>query len=225
MHEHPDSGEIALDHGLGLGDFQSQWANDKGDADPIVRAALASGDIKALIHALASSRLFIALVAQTAGEPSEGDKNSNMSVACLLANDGRLGLLCFTGIDALARWNPKARPVPISAPGAAEAALDENAQGIIIDLGGANTTTLILADVVALSAKDQRARAELLLRDRLADSGEHIDCEHRDDGILQVEVPESLMEKVEMIVQTDSALHSFAPAGIAIRAQGGGEAV
>lgn len=231
MREDPNSVEFPRDQGLSLGlglelgDFQSQWANDKGEADPYVRTALASGDIDALMVALAPSRLFIALVAETAGESSEGDKNSDMSVACLLASDGRLGLLCFTGIDALTRWNPNARPVPISAPDAAEAALDENAQGIIIDLAGAHSATLVLADVVKLSAKDQRARAVLLLRERLAEWGEQIDFELRKDGVLQVEVPDFLMEQVEKIVQTDSALHSFAPAGIAIRAQGSGGAV
>jgi hypothetical protein len=221
MREHPYSDSIALDHGVGLGDFQSRWANDKGEADPHVRAALAHGEINRLMAALAPSRLFVALVAQPGGEPSEGDKNSDMSVACLLARDGRLGLLCFTGIDTLSQWNPNARPVPISAPDAAEAALDENAQGIIIDLAGGNTATLILADVVTLSAKDQRARAALLLREQLAESGDHIVFENRQDGVLQVEVPQFLMEKVEKIVQTDSAIHSFAPAGIAICLQGG----
>jgi hypothetical protein len=225
MREHPNSVEIALDQGVGLGDFQSQWANDKGEADPHVRTALASGDINALMAALAHSRLFIALVAEIAGEPSEGDKYSDMSVACLTARDGRLGLLCFTGIDALNQWNPDARPVPISAPDAAEAALDENAQAIIIDLAGVNTATLILADVVTLSARDQRPRAVHLLRQRLGEMGEHIDYKLREDGILQVEVPEFLMETVEGIVQADSVLHSFAPAGIAIGEKGSDEAV
>jgi hypothetical protein len=225
MHEHPHSDEIALGQGVGLGDFQPQWANDQGEADPHVRMALATGDIKVLMAALASSRLFIALVAQTTGEPGEGDKHSYMSVACLLARDGRLGLLCFTGIDALTQWNPDARPVPMTAPDAAEAALDENAQGIIIDLGGAHSATLVLADIVKLSAKDQRSRAVLLLRERLTDLGDHIDFEFRKDGVLQLEVSKHLMETVEKIVQSDSALHSFVPAGVAIRARGSGEAI
>ncbi len=201
---------------VGLGDFQSQWAHDEGEANPHVRAALARGDINALMAALASSRVFIALVAEIAGEPSEGDKYSDMSVACLTARDGRLGLLCFTGIDSLTRWNPNARPVPISAPDAAEAALDENAQAIIIDLAGVNTATLILTDVVTLSARDQRTRAAHLLRERLAEFGEHVVFKERKDGVLQVDVPEFLIKKVEEIVQSDSALHSFAPVGIAI---------
>jgi hypothetical protein len=225
MHEHPNSVETGLGQGAGLGDFQSQWAADQGEADPQVLAALKSRDINVLLAALAPSRLFIALVAEIAGEPSEGDKNSDMSVACLMATDGRLGLLCFTGIDALTQWNPRARPVPISAPDAAEAALDENAQAIIIDLAGVDTMTLTLADIVKLSAKDQRARAVLLLRELLGEMGDHIVFEEREEGVLQVEVPAFLMENVEGIVQTNLALHSFVPAGIAICVQGSGEAV
>jgi len=225
MHEHPNSGGTGLGQGAGLGDFQSQWAGDHGEADPQVRAALESRDINALVTALAPSRLFIALVAEVAGEPSEGDKNSDMSVACLMATDGRLGLLCFTGIDALTQWNPRARPVPISAPDAAEAALDENAQAIIIDLAGVSTMTLILADIVKLSAKDQRSRAVLLLRELLGETGERVVCVQRDDGVLQVEVPEFLIENVERIIHTDLALHSFVPAGIAICVQGSGQTV
>jgi len=225
MHEHPNSDKSALHKGVGLGDFQSQWAYDLGEADPHVRSALATGDIKVLMAALTSSRVFIALVAQSAGELDEGGKSSHMSVACLLASDGRLGLLCFTGIDALTQWNPDARPIPMYAPDAAEAALDENAQGIIIDLGGAHSATLVLADIVKLSAKDQRSRAVLLLRERLKDLGDHIEFELRKDGVLQLEVSEHLMETVEKIVQSDSALHSFVPAGVAIRPRGSGEAI
>jgi hypothetical protein len=225
MHEDPCSVEVGHGSGAGLGDFQFQWAADQGEADPHVSAALKSRDVNAVLAALAPSRLFVALVAEIAGEPSEGDKNSDMSVACLMATDGRLGLLCFTGIDALMQWNPRARPVPISARDAAEAALDENAQAIIIDLAGINTMTLILADIVKLSAKDQRARAVLLLRELLGEMGEHVGCEQSEDGVLQLAVPEFLREPVERIIQTNLALHSFVPAGIAICVQESGQGI
>jgi hypothetical protein len=223
MHESPNSAKNAVGGGPRLGDFQSQWANDKGIADPSVRMALEIGDIETIMSALVPSRLFIALIAEIAGEPSEGDKNSDMSVACLRASDGRLGLLCFTGLDTLTGWNSKARPVPISASDAAEAALDENAQAIIVDLAGANTATLTLADIVKLSAKDQRARAVLLLRELLGDMGESVTFVQRPDAVLQVEFPEFLLEIVKEIVYTNSVLHSFVPAGIALSYLGSGE--
>ncbi len=223
MRESPNSAKTNLGQGATLGNFQSQWSNDKGDADPAVRIALASGQIDLIIAVLAPSRLFIALVAEVAGEPSQGDKNSDMSVAYLTASDGRLGLLCFTGLDSLSAWNPTARPVPISAMDAAEAALDENAHAMIIDLAGTRTTTLTLADLVELSARDQRGRAVILMRELLADMGESVTFEQRADSVLQVEVPESILEFVQGIVQTNSALHSFVPAGIAISRQGSGE--
>lgn len=221
--ERPGRAETQPVEGVGVGDFQSQWSHDLGEADPSVRAALSSGNIHVIMAALVPSRLFIALVAEISGDPSEGDKNSDMSVACLLANDGRLGLLCFTGLDSLSLWNPRARPVPISAPDAAEAALDENAQAIIVDLAGENAATLTLADIVKLSNRDQRARAVLLLRELLGEVGEQVVFVKRTDGVLQVEVPEFLLEKVERMIQTNVALHSFVPAGIAICVQGSGQ--
>jgi hypothetical protein len=216
MQQSPKSHEI--DHGKSavLGNFQSQWSDDIGVADQIVRSALASGDLGLIIPALAQSRLFIALVAEVTGELRVGEKNADMSVACLTARDGRLGLLCFTGLDSLTAWNPSARPVPLNAADAADAALDENAQAIIIDLAGVNPATLTLADVVLLSGKDQRGRAMLILGDLLGDLGEQVTCEMGSDALLHVNVPEPLLGLVHDIVRTHSALHSYVPAGIAI---------
>ncbi len=71
MHESPNSADNKLGKGPVLGDFQSQWANDKGAADSSVRKALETGDIETIMSALVPSRLFIALIAEIAGEPSE----------------------------------------------------------------------------------------------------------------------------------------------------------
>ena len=144
-----------------------------------------------------------------------------MSVACLRATDGRLGLLGFTGLDSLAEWNPRARPVPISAPDAAEAALDENAQALILDLAGPCAMTLTLPDVVALSGRDQRERAVRLLHGLLGEMVELVSFSQRPDSVLQLDVPDSMLERVQEIVRTNSALHSFVPAGIAMRARSG----
>lgn len=219
MHEHAKRGESDRGNGAKLGDFQSQWSQDLGEADPTLQVALSNGEIRPLLTALSSSRLFIALVAEMAGEPSSGDKSSEMSVACLRATDGRLGLLGFTGLDSLAEWNPRARPVPISAPDAAEAALDENAQALILDLAGPCATTLTLPDVVALSGRDQRERAVHLLHGLLGEMSDRVTFSQRPDSVLQLDVPDSMLERVQEIVRTNSALHSFVPAGIAMHAR------
>ena len=220
MHERAKNGETDRGQGAKLGDFQSQWSHDVGEADPRIRMALASGEIVPMLTALSSSRIFIALVAEIAGQPSDGDKSSDMSVACLTATDGRLGLLCFTGLDSLAKWNPSARPVPISAPDAAEAALDENAQALILDLAGPCAATLTLPDVVALSGRDQRGRAVRLFHELLGEMVELVTFTPRPDAVLQLDVPDSMLERVQEIVRTNSALHSFVPAGIAMHVRG-----
>ena len=223
MHERAKNGESDRGQEAKLGDFHSQFSHDLGEADPRIRLALANEEIAPLLSALCSSRIFIALVAEIAGESSAGDKSSDMSVACLRATDGRLGLLGFTGLDSLAEWNPRARPVPISAHDAAEAALDENAQALILDLAGPCATTLTLPDVVALSGRDQRERAVHLLHGLLGEMAELVTFSQRPDSVLQLDVPDSMLERVQEIVRTNSALHSFVPAGIAMRALGGGQ--
>lgn len=220
MHERAKNGESDRRQGEKLEDFQSRWSQDLGEADPHTRIALESGEIAPLLTALSSSRIFIALVAEIGGRPSEGDKSSDMSVACLTATDGRLGLLGFTGLDSLAEWNPRARPVPISAPDAAEATLDENAQALILDLAGPRATTLTLSDVVALSGRDQRKRAVHLLHELLGEMSELVTFSQRPDAVLQLDIPDSMLERVQEIVRTNSALHSFVPSGIAMHARG-----
>ena len=106
-----------------------QFRGDRGAADPRVTAALAAyqagqGSEQAALSALASARLLVPVVATLAegsgpADASRGDKNSEMALPTLIGRDGRPALLAFTGLDALARWRPDARPVPagIQLPG------------------------------------------------------------------------------------------------------------
>ena len=59
-----------------------------------------------------------------------------MASVSLVQADGRRGLLAFTGIESLARWDPAARPVPVTSHQVAAAALDEGADGVLVDLAG-----------------------------------------------------------------------------------------
>ncbi|MEY4136548.1 MAG: hypothetical protein RL205_676, partial [Actinomycetota bacterium] len=49
---------------------------------------------------------------------------------------GEKGLLAFTGLDSLSAWNPDARPVPVPALAAVEAALADGASALVIDVAG-----------------------------------------------------------------------------------------
>ncbi|MYR90029.1 hypothetical protein GTY41_35250 [Streptomyces sp. SID685] len=58
---------------------------------------------------------------------------SRRAVATLHLPDGRRGLPAFTGLDALARWRPDARPAPVPACQAVEAAWHAGAETLLID--------------------------------------------------------------------------------------------
>jgi hypothetical protein len=50
--------------------------------------------------------------------------------------DGRNALLAFTSTETLHRWNPEARPVPVPAATAAQAAVQDEAAAMLVDVAG-----------------------------------------------------------------------------------------
>jgi len=64
------------------------------------------------------------------------DKTSDMATITMVGRDGRSALLAFTGQDSLTRWDPAARPVPVTAARAAEAALQDASAALLIDVAG-----------------------------------------------------------------------------------------
>jgi SseB protein N-terminal domain len=149
----------------GMGD-----PGDRGDADPVVAAALTAfaagqeGEHAALM-ALASARLLVPVVAVLAEEAGGGqagggqagggqagggqagggqaggrrrlrrEKVTEMALPTLVGKDGRRAVLAFTCLDALARWRPDARPVPVPANRVWLAARHE-AGAAVIDVAG-----------------------------------------------------------------------------------------
>jgi hypothetical protein len=75
-----------------------------------------------------------------AGLPS--DKEAEMSVVTLQAQDGRRALLAFTGLDSLQGWQPGARPVPVTLDRAAQTARNEDLAALLIDIAGPHTLVL-----------------------------------------------------------------------------------
>lgn len=122
------------------------FAGDDGTADPEVAAALSAyaagtgGYVEALA-ALRPGRLLVPVVAvvgevEVDAEGRAHDKTSDMAAVLLSRPDGRRGLLAFTSAETLTAWNPDARPVPVATATAAQAALQEQADALVVDVAG-----------------------------------------------------------------------------------------
>jgi len=118
-----------------------QFRDDHGAADPALTAALAAyqvgqGSEQAALTALAAARLLVPVIAVLAdGTATQGDKDSEMVLPTLIGRDGRPAVLAFTGLDALARWRPDARPMPAEADRVWRAAVADGC-AVVIDVAG-----------------------------------------------------------------------------------------
>jgi hypothetical protein len=126
---------------------EPEYPDDDGTADATVASSLAAYDAdpaagrRAALAALQDSRLLVPVVA-TLGEvehDADGlahDKSSDMAAVLVTGRDGRTALLSFTSTTTLTAWNPRARPVAVSARQAARAALQDGADALVVDLAG-----------------------------------------------------------------------------------------
>ncbi|MDI3386850.1 SseB family protein [Streptomyces sp. B-S-A8] len=125
----------------------SGFPDDDGSADPQLSAALAAwaGDRspasgRAVLENLPGTRLLVPVVA-VLGEVEEDEnglrreKTSDMAVPILKAG-GRSALPAFTSTQALALWDPEARPVAVPLHQAVQAAVHEKADTIVLDVAG-----------------------------------------------------------------------------------------
>jgi hypothetical protein len=126
----------------------SPFPGDTGAASAQTRRLLAAAAEDATplaylraVAALCGDRLLVPVVATAtrvgetvAGLPS--DKEAEMSVVTLQAQDGRRALLAFTGLDALQDWQPNARPVPVTIDHAAQTAHNEGLTAVLVDAAG-----------------------------------------------------------------------------------------
>ena len=129
------------------------FPNDDGSADPALRALLTQQGAP-LVDVLRHGRLLVAVVA-VADEVDErgGDKSSHMAVVSMISAAGEKGLLAFTGVDAMAQWDSAARPVAVTGAAAAQAALDDGAQALVIDVLGPARAVIAGPDLVALATR------------------------------------------------------------------------
>jgi hypothetical protein len=122
------------------------FAGDDGAVAPEVADALATYDADPRRHleALAVvqyARVLVPVVAVLGemehdehGRPH--DKTSDMATVLVEGADGRRALLAFTGTGPLQRWNPQARPVPVAFRVAAQSAVQEGADALVLDIAG-----------------------------------------------------------------------------------------
>lgn len=130
----------------------TEFPDDRGDDDPRLRAALDAHAaarspqerralVPACLAALQAARLLVPVVA-VLGEAEIGadglarDKSSDMAAVLLTGRDGRTALLAFTHTAAMQAWDPDSRPVPVRAQLAAQAAIQEGAAALLLDVAG-----------------------------------------------------------------------------------------
>ncbi len=125
-----------------LGSSSAAWAGDRGDPDPELRRLLASatdheGYLSA-VAALCTARFLLPVIAvgDDGAEGPDPDRRAELQAAMLERSDGRRALPAFTGVDALAAWRPDARPVPCRLDELAAAAVEQEAEAVLIDLAG-----------------------------------------------------------------------------------------
>ncbi|MFT4084882.1 MAG: SseB family protein [Nocardioides sp.] len=152
MEQHPDQKRIS-----GPG-----FAGDEGSAKPAVASALSAfatrrGTYAVALAALLDSRVLVPVVAVlgTVEHRASGlarDKTSDMATVLLTGADGRRALLAFTSTESLRAWRADARPVPVGFRDAAMAALQEEADAIVVDVAGPVTFPIEGEDLRAAAA-------------------------------------------------------------------------
>ena len=134
---------------------------DLGEADGDLVAALDDPqDERALMYAVAHARLLVPIVAA----PSEIDDSSelmvekfalnsatDMAVVTLTLPDGERALPVFSSLAALSAWDAAARPSPVTSSRAAQAAVYERCDVMLLDLGSGHECVLRPSMVWALA--------------------------------------------------------------------------
>jgi hypothetical protein len=129
---------------------------DTGAADPALVTALAEPhDEVALMAAVSAARLLVPIVAEPVSVDEAGEhaveKQTDMAAVTLVAPDGTRALPVFSSMAAITAWDAEARPVPVTAARAAQAAVSERCDVMVVDLAGPRTVALRPSMVWALA--------------------------------------------------------------------------
>lgn len=133
--------------------------DDTGAADAQLIAALEAGDENRWMHRLATARLLVPIVAAPTEVDESGplavEKSTDMAVVTLIAPDGTKALPVFSSLDALAVWDPAARPSPVQASFAAQAAISEECDVLLLDMASEHRVVVRTSMVWALAQQQE----------------------------------------------------------------------
>lgn len=149
---HPPRRRDILDTGFG---------GDDGSVAPDVAQALAAyrdapSTYRETLAVVQDARLLVPVVA-ILGEVEHGedglahDKSSDMATVLMTSSTGRTALMAFTCTESMQRWRADSRPVPVSVPQAARAALQDGADALLVDVAGPAMLVVQRPDVEALA--------------------------------------------------------------------------
>jgi hypothetical protein len=147
---------------------------DLGAADPALLAVLDDpGDEMLFMQAVAQARLLVPIVAappepdHTGEHPDErcdepnagrsapitrtGSGATDLAVVILTASDGRRAFPVFSSVAALSAWDATARPFPVTSSRAAQGAVSEGCDVMLLDCGSARERVLRPSMVWALA--------------------------------------------------------------------------
>lgn len=143
------------------------FAGDDGSAPERLTEALSvyeqdpDGGYLPVLAALCGARLLVPVLAvlgeaSTATDPGSEqalalDKFSDMAAVLMRRPDGRKALLAFTSSESLTGWNAAGRPVPVPAAIAAQAAVQDGADALLVDLAGPVRFVVEGEDLVSLA--------------------------------------------------------------------------
>ncbi|MEW1955785.1 SseB family protein [Terrabacter sp. NPDC080008] len=129
------------------------FAGDTGEADPALVEALVAAHAEpsdegeqVVMELAARSRWLVPVVAVAAEVDESGphtvDTRSDMAAVTLTSPDGSRALPMFSSLESLAAWDPTARPVPVAASAAAQAAISEECQVLLVDVASPHAMVL-----------------------------------------------------------------------------------
>jgi SseB protein N-terminal domain len=163
------------------------FEGDLGAADSDLVAALEDPrDELGLMRAVARARLLVPVVAmpREADEPGEpmAGKYTDMAVVTLTAPDGQRAFPVFSSLATLSAWDVTARPTPVTSSRAAQGAVSERCDVMLLDCGSPHEVILRPSMVWALAqlrdwlpAHTDPFVAQALVR-AVADEEDVIDC-------------------------------------------------